>query len=87
MPSGDEYAKKMKSKIADLKISAADAALALGRHFSASSSKGQMGTPDIAGMDMFEHGISFAAEGSTGFSVRLLTTFLVNLAKIKRCNE
>jgi leucyl aminopeptidase len=86
MPSGDEYAKEMKSKIADLKNigsrwgGACTGAAFLGQFVD----KAKWAHLDIAGMDMFEHGTSFAAEGSTGFGVRLLTTFLVNLTKEKK---
>ena len=37
----------------------------------------------IAGMDLFEKATEFSAEGSSGFGVRLLTTFLINAAKGK----
>jgi leucyl aminopeptidase len=86
MPSGDEYAKEMKSKIADLKNigskwgGACTAAAFLGQFID----KAKWVHLDIAGMDMFEHNTAYSAEGSTGYGVRLLTTFLVNLAKEKK---
>ena len=85
MPSGDEYAKEMKSKIADLKNigskwgGACTAAAYLGQFID----KAKWIHLDIAGMDMFEHNTAYSAEGSTGYGVRLLTTFLVNLARRK----
>jgi leucyl aminopeptidase len=86
MPSSDEYAKEMKSKIADLKNigskwgGACTAAAFLGQFID----KAKWVHLDIAGMDMFEHNTAYSAEGSTGYGVRLLTTFLINLAKGKR---
>ncbi len=38
---------------------------------------------DIAGVDMFQKSSEFSAEGSSGFGVRLLTTYLTNLAAAK----
>ncbi len=35
---------------------------------------------DIAGTEMFEKPTEFTAEGSSGFGVRLLATYLMNLA-------
>jgi leucyl aminopeptidase len=86
MPSGDEYVKEMKSKIADLKNiggkwgGACTAAAFLGQFID----KAKWVHLDIAGMDIFEHNTSYSAEGSTGYGVRLMTTFLVNLAKGKK---
>ena len=81
MPSGEEYAKEMKSKIADLKNigskwgGACTAAAFLG-HF---VGKAKWAHLDIAGMDIFENAQPNSAEGSSGFGVRLLTTFVKNL--------
>ena len=36
---------------------------------------------DIAGLDLFEKATEFSAEGSSGYGVRLLTTYLMNLAE------
>jgi leucyl aminopeptidase len=83
MPSGDDYAKEMKSKIADLKNigskwgGACTAAAFLGQFVD----KAKWAHLDIAGMDVFEHSTSCSAEGSTGFGVRLLTAFLAGLSK------
>lgn len=83
MPSGDEYAKEMKSKIADLKNvgskwgGACTAAAFLGEFID----KAKWAHLDIAGMDVFEKSSSFSAEGSSGYGVRLLTTFLMNHSK------
>ena len=82
MPSGDEYAKEMKSKIADLKNigsrwgGACTAAAFLGQ-FVGDKKWAHL---DIAGVWSFEKGTDFVAEGASGFGVRLLTAFLANLA-------
>lgn len=85
MPSGDEYAEEMKSKIADLKNvggkwGGACTAAAFLRQFVGDKKWAHL---DIAGMDVFEKDTSFAAQGSSGFGVRLLITYLVNVAKGK----
>ncbi len=83
MPSGDEYAKEMKSKIADLKNigskwgGACTAAAFLGQFVGDK----RWAHLDIAGVWSFEKATEFAAEGARGFGVRLLTAFLANLAK------
>jgi len=81
MPSGDEYAKEMKSKIADLKNTGskwggACTAAAFLRQFTGEAKWAHL---DIAGMDIFTKATEYTAEGSTGFGVRLLTTYLINL--------
>jgi leucyl aminopeptidase len=85
MPSGDEYAKEMKSKIADLKNigskwGGACTAAAFLRQFVGDAKWAHL---DIAGTDIFQKPTEFSAEGSTGFGVRLLTTYLMNLAAKK----
>ena len=85
MPNGDEYAEEMKSKIADLKNiggkwGGACTAAAFLRQFVGDAKWGHL---DIAGMEMAEKATEFSAEGSSGFGVRLLTTYLMNLAKKK----
>ena len=85
LPSSDEYAEEMKSKIADLKNvgsrwGGASTAAAFLRQFVGEKKWAHL---DIAGMDMFEKPSEFAAEGSSGFGVRLLTTYLMNLAENK----
>jgi leucyl aminopeptidase len=82
MPSGDEYAEEMKSKIADLKnigskYGGACTAAAFLRQFVGEAKWAHL---DIAGVEIFERPTEFTAEGSTGFGVRLLTTYLMNLA-------
>jgi len=82
MPSGDEYAEEMKSKIADLKNvgskwGGACTAAAFLRQFVGEKKWAHL---DIAGMDIIEKPTEFSAEGSSGFGVRLLTTYLMNLA-------
>jgi leucyl aminopeptidase len=85
LPSGEEYAKEMKSKIADLKNTgsryggACTAAAFLGQFVG----DAKWAHLDIAGVDMFQKASEFSAEGSTGFGVRLLTTYLTNLAAAK----
>jgi leucyl aminopeptidase len=85
MPSGDEYAEELKSKIADLKNvgskwGGACTGAAFLRQFIADKKWAHL---DIAGMDIFEKATEFSVEGSSGFGVRLLTTYLMNLAKRK----
>jgi len=83
MPSGEEYLTEMKSKIADLKNlghinrygGACDAAAFLGQFVG----KAKWAHLDIAGMDIFREPTEFTVEGSSGFGVRLLTTYLMNL--------
>lgn len=86
MPSGDEYAQEMKSKIADLKNigskwGGACTAAAFLRQFVGSAKWAHL---DIAGVDMLDKTTEFAVEGSSGFGVRLLITYLMNLAEQKR---
>ena len=81
LPSGDEYADEMKSKIADLKNTGprwggACTAAAFLRQFAGEAKWAHL---DIAGMDLFVKPTEYAALGSTGFGVRLLTTYLMNL--------
>ncbi len=81
MPSGDEYAEEMKSKIADLKNTGskwggACTAAAFLRQFVGDAKWAHL---DIAGMEVFEKATEFSAEGSSGFGVRLLATYLMNL--------
>jgi len=82
MPSGDEYAKEMKSKIADLKNigskwGGACTAAAFLRQFVGEKKWAHL---DIAGVDIFEKATEYSAEGSSGFGVRLLTSYLMSLA-------
>jgi len=85
LPSGDDYAKEMKSKIADLKNvgskwgGACTGAAFLGQFID----KAKWAHLDIAGVDDFEESTATSSVGSSGFGVRLLTTFLVNLVKEK----
>jgi leucyl aminopeptidase len=85
MPSGDEYANEMKSKIADLKNigskwGGACTAAAFLRQFVGETKWAHL---DIAGMDIFSTPTEYTSEGSTGFGVRLLTTYLMNLTSKK----
>jgi leucyl aminopeptidase len=82
MPSGDEYAKEMKSKIADLKNigskwGGACTAAAFLRQFVGEKKWAHL---DIAGVELFEKATEYSAEGSSGFGVRLLTSYLMSLA-------
>jgi len=86
MPSGDEYAEEMKSKIADLKNigsrwGGACTAAAFLRQFIGEAKWGHL---DIAGMDLIQSASEFSAVGSSGFGVRLLTTYLMNLVDKKK---
>jgi leucyl aminopeptidase len=83
MPSGDEYAQEMKSKIADLKNigsrwGGACTAAAFLRQFVGDKKWAHL---DIAGVEMHESANELAAQGSTGFGVRLLASYLKNLVK------
>jgi len=82
MPSGDEYAKEMKSKIADLKNigsrwGGACTAAAFLRQFIGERKWAHL---DIAGVELFEKATEYSTEGSSGFGVRLLTSYIMNLA-------
>ncbi|MBP7052440.1 MAG: leucyl aminopeptidase [Phycisphaerae bacterium] len=86
LPSDDEYADEMKSKIADLKNTGsrwggACSAAAFLRQFVGDAKWAHL---DIAGMDLFAKATECATLGSTGFGVRLLTTYLMNLVNKKR---
>ena len=83
MPSGDEYAEEMKSRIADLKnigspFGGACTAAAFLRQFVEQKKWAHL---DIAGVELYERANEFTAEGSSGFGVRLLATYLMNLGK------
>jgi leucyl aminopeptidase len=85
MPSGEEYASEMKSKIADLKNigsrwgGACTAAAFLGQ-FVGDKKWAHL---DIAGVWSFDKATESAAEGASGFGVRLLTSYLATLANTK----
>ena len=83
MPSTDEYAAEMKSKIADLKNigskwGGACTGAAFLRQFVGDAKWAHL---DIAGVDIFKTATEYTAEGSSGFGVRLLTTYLMELAR------
>jgi leucyl aminopeptidase len=81
MPTGEEYAEEMKSKIADLK----NAGSRWGGACTASSflqqfvGQAKWAHLDIAGMDVILKPTEYGCVGGTGFGVRLLTTYLMNL--------
>jgi leucyl aminopeptidase len=85
LPTGDEYAEEMKSKIADLK----NAGTRWGGACTAASflqqfvGEARWAHLDIAGMDVFLKPTEYGCVGGTGFGVRLLTTYLMNLVKEK----
>lgn len=83
MPSSDEYAEEMKSKIADLKNigskwGGACTAAAFLRQFVGDAKWAHL---DIAGTEMFDKVTEYTTEGSSGFGVRLLMTYLMNITK------
>ncbi|MHC4658319.1 MAG: leucyl aminopeptidase [Planctomycetota bacterium] len=83
MPSSDEYAEEMKSKIADLKNTGskwggACTGAAFLRQFVGGRKWAHL---DIAGVELFERATEFTAEGSSGFGVRLLAAYLMNLVR------
>jgi leucyl aminopeptidase len=81
LPSGDEYLDEMKSKIADLKNigsrwgGACNAAAFLGQFV------GEIPWAhiDMAGVDLFDSPKSYTAPGSSGYGVRLLAYYLLNI--------
>jgi len=86
MPSGDEYAEEMKSKIADLKNigsrwGGACTGAAFLRQFVADKKWAHL---DIAGVWNFDKATEFTREGASGYGVRLLTTYLINLSNKKK---
>jgi leucyl aminopeptidase len=81
MPSSDEYAQEMKSKIADLKNigskwGGACTGAAFLRQFVGDAKWAHL---DIAGTEMFDKATEFTTQGSSGFGVRLLMSYLMNL--------
>jgi leucyl aminopeptidase len=83
LPTGDEYAEEMKSKIADLKNVAgrwggASTAASFLQQFVGAARWAHL---DIAGMDVILKPTEYGCVGGTGFGVRLLTTYLMNLVK------
>ncbi|MFH1370561.1 MAG: leucyl aminopeptidase [Planctomycetota bacterium] len=85
LPCGDEYAEDMKSKIADLKNSGgrwggACTAAAFLRQFVADKKWAHL---DIAGMDHLDKATEWSTAGASAFGVRLLITYLMNLANKK----
>ena len=82
LPSGEEYLKDMKSKIADLKNiggrwgGACTAAAFLGEF----ADDKKWAHIDMAGVDLFEKASVLSTEGSTGFGVRLLVEFLASVS-------
>jgi len=86
MPSGDEYAEEMKSKIADLKnVGSEWGGACTGAAFLGKFVGGKRWAHlDIAGVDILEKATEYTTEGSSGFGVRLLTSYLINLAGKKK---
>ena len=85
LPCSEEYLEDMKSKVADLKNSGprwggASTAAAFLRAFAGDKKWAHI---DMAGMDIFVEGNRIGAPGSRGFGVRLLTTYVMNIAPSK----
>jgi len=82
MPSGEEYAEEMKSKIADLKNTGSrwGGACTAAAFLSQFVGEKKWAHIDMAGVDMFEKGTEFSEAGASGFGVRLLTTYLMQLS-------
>jgi leucyl aminopeptidase len=83
LPTGDEYAEDMKSKIADLKNvgsrwGGASTAASFLQQFVGEAKWAHL---DIAGMDVLLKPSEYGSVGGTGFGVRLLTTYLMHLAR------
>jgi len=86
MPSSEDYAKEMKSKIADLKNigsrwGGACTAAAFLRQFAGDTKWAHL---DIAGVWNFEKATEFTSEGASAFGVRLLTTYVIGLKNKKK---
>ena len=86
MPSSEEYAKEMKSKIADLKNigsrwGGACTAAAFLRQFAGDTKWAHL---DIAGVWSFEKATEFTSEGASAFGVRLLTTYVIGIKNNKK---
>jgi leucyl aminopeptidase len=80
MPSGEAYAEDMKSKIADLRNigsrwGGACTAAAFLHEFAGDAKWAHL---DIAGMDVYQSPDK-KVQGSSGFGIRLLITYLLNL--------
>jgi len=86
MPSGEEYAKEMKSKIAHLKNigsrwgGACTAAAFLGQ-FAGDTKWAHL---DIAGVWSFEKATEYTSEGASAFGVRLLTAYVTGFNNKKK---
>jgi leucyl aminopeptidase len=82
MPSGPEYVKEMKSKIADLKNigSRWGGACTAAAFLSQFIGEKKWAHIDMASVDLCEKPTESAFEGSTGFGVRLFTSFLKGLS-------
>ncbi len=85
LPCSDEYAEEMKSKVADLKNTGskwggACTAAAFLRQFAGEKKWAHI---DMAGVDVFEKPNESASAGASGYGVRLLTSYLMNLASRK----
>ena len=82
MPSGQEYVKEMKSKIADLKNigSRWGGACTAAAFLSQFIGEKRWAHVDMASVDIFEKPTEFTSEGATGFGVRLFTSFLMDLS-------
>jgi len=85
MPSSEEYAKEMKSKIADLKNigsrwGGACTAAAFLRQFAGDTKWAHL---DIAGVWSFEKATEYTSEGASAFGVRLMTAYVVGLKNKK----
>jgi len=85
LPSGGEYLEEMKSKIADLKNigSRWGGASTAASFLSEFIGDAKWAHVDMASVDIFSGGKDAGKVGSTGFGVRLLTSFVVNAAKKK----
>jgi len=85
MPSSDEYAKEMKSKIADLKNigsrwGGACTAAAFLKQFAGDTKWAHL---DIAGVWNFEKATEYTSEGASAFGVRLLTSYVTGMKNRK----
>ncbi len=85
LPTGDEYAEEMKSKIADLKNTGSrwGGACTAASFLQEFVGTGKWAHLDIAGVDVILKPTEYGCVGGTGFGVRLLTRYLLNLVQEK----
>lgn len=84
--NSNRHAEKMRGKAIDLKNTGskwggACTGAAFLRQFVGKTKWAHL---DIAGTEMFDKATEYTTEGSSGFGVRLLTTYLMNITKLRK---